>query len=110
VSNTFVWIIALIGTVTSVQYTLADTVTSESIRSTVYPYRTEVVRYQGITSGTTIGQQNWQVAEKALPAESARLVQAGDLGIVVQETTDGGYKVQSYRGGRPFPVIDPNEL
>jgi hypothetical protein len=63
VNNTFVWVVALIGTLTSIHYAAADTATSESIRSTFYPYRTEVVRYQGITSGMTIGQQNLQVAE-----------------------------------------------
>ena len=130
VNNTFVWVIVLIGTVTSVHYAAADTTISESIRSTFYPYRTEVALHQGITPGMILGQQNWQVAEKVLPVEIARLVQAGDLSIVVQETTDlparqayisateqhanavsldGGYRVHSYQGGRPFPVIDPTD-
>jgi hypothetical protein len=85
------------------------------------------VHHEGITPGLTIGQQNWQVAEKVLPVELLRVLQAGDFTIAVQETTDlpardayiaateqyanavsldGGYKVHSYQGGRPFPVID----
>ena len=100
---------------------------SEPLRSAFYPYNKETVRYEGITPGMTIGQQNWQVAEKVLPAEILRVLQAGDFTIEMQETTnlpareayvsateqyasavslDGGYKVHSYHGGRPFPVID----
>jgi hypothetical protein len=78
----------------------------------------------------TIGQQNWQVGEKLLPAEILQVLQAGDFRIEVQETTDlpardayvdatmqhasavslnGGYKIDSYKGGRPFPEIDQND-
>ena len=100
-------------------------------RSTFYPYSQEIARHQGITPGMTIGQQNWQVAEKVLPVGNCSgVLQAGDFSIVVQETTDlparqayisateqhasavsldGGYRVHSYQGGRPFPIIDPSD-
>jgi hypothetical protein len=77
--------------------------------------------------GITIDQHNWQVAEQMLPAEILRLIQAGDVTIAIQETTDfparpaylaateanaaqvaldGGTRITGYQGGRPFPVLD----
>jgi hypothetical protein len=128
--KTHVWTAVMIGALAPFQYAAAETVVSAVVQSAFHPNGTGIIRYEGISAGMTIGQQNWQVAEKVLPVEIARLVQAGDLSIVVQETTDlparqayistteqhahavsldGGYKVHSYQGGRPFPVIDPTD-
>ncbi|MBM4257695.1 MAG: DUF1329 domain-containing protein [Deltaproteobacteria bacterium] len=124
----YVWVAIVCGTLACGQQVGAEMVVAEALRSTFYPYSQETVRYEGITPGLTIGQQNWQVAEKILPSEILKTLQAGDFTITVQETTDlpvreayvaateqyansvsldGGYKVNSYQGGRPFPVIDP---
>ncbi len=129
-NRTFVWAAIVIGILTSFHYAAAETVVSEPFRSAFYPYSQETARHEGITPGMTIGQQNWQVAEKVLPAEILRVLQAGDFTITVQETTDlpareayvsateqyasavsldGGYRVHSYQGGRPFPIIDPSD-
>src|SRR4030095_1001565 len=103
---------------------LAATTISESVGLAFYPYSREPAHHEGITPGMTISQQNWQVAEKVLPGEVLRILQAGDFNFTVQETTDwpareayvaateqyasavsldGGYRVHSYQGGRPFP-------
>ena len=87
--------------------------------------------HQKIHPGITIDQQNWQVAERVLPPEILRIVQAGDFAIAVQETTDfpirpayqaateayapqvkldGGSRIEGYRGGRPFPVLEASDL
>ena len=128
VNKISVWAAVVFGALTSFSFATAQTVTSEPVQFAFHPYSKETVRHEGITPGMTVGQQNWQVAEKVLPAELARILQAGDFAITVQETTDlpvrdayvsateqyangvaldGGYKVNSYQGGRPFPVIDP---
>jgi len=125
-----VWAAVVFSILTSLPYAGADTAVTESVRSAFYPYSQETVGYESITPGMTIGQQNWQAAEKVLPAEILRVLQAGDFTIAVQETTDlpvrdayvsatvqhastvsldGGYQVHSYQGGRPFPVIDPSD-
>jgi hypothetical protein len=101
-----------------------------ALRSAFYPYADGTLQPQGIIPGLTINQQNWQVAEKVLPGEILRLVQGGDFTITVQETTDlpvrpayvdattkyfhavslnGGYKIDNYKGGCPFPIIDPTD-
>src|SRR5687767_13368182 len=124
------WIVVICGTLAFCQQAAAETTVSAAVRSAFYPYSREPVHHEGITPGMTISQQNWQVAEKALPGEVLRLLQAGDFTITVQETTDlpareayvsateqyasnvsldGGYRVHSYQGGRPFPVIDPSD-
>jgi len=43
---------------------------------------------EGITPGTKISKDNYQIAAKVLPPELLRVVQAGDLEITVQETSD----------------------
>lgn len=85
---------------------------------------------EGVPSGMTIDQHNWQSAERVLPQEILHLVQAGDFTITVQETTnfpvrpayqaateadalqvklDGGSRIEGYRGGRPFPVLEASD-
>ena len=97
-------------------------------QASLHLYSTGPLHHQGITPGMTINQQNWQVVEQLLPAEVAPLLRVGDFAITVQETTDlplretyiaatmanfanvtlnGGYKLEHYQGGRPFPIIDP---
>lgn len=85
---------------------------------------------EGVPSGLTIDQHNWQAAERFLPQEILHFVQAGDFTITTQETTnfpvrssylaatetyapqvrlDGGSRIEGYRGGRPFPVLDTSD-
>ncbi|MGE0821483.1 MAG: DUF1329 domain-containing protein [Candidatus Binatia bacterium] len=125
--RTIGWATLIIGVLASVQAVSAEPFPLTSLRAVFHPYHDGPVQYEGITPGMTIGQQNWQVAEKVLPTEVLQRVRAGDFTITVQETTDlppreayieatvakaetvsldGGYKVHSYQGGRPFPVLD----
>ena len=92
------------------------------------PYRHGSPQVDGITPGMTITQANVQVAEKVLPPEIVRVVQAGDFEIPVQATTDfpifedymqasikyagqvqlgADGELQNYTLGQPFPLIDP---
>lgn len=121
------WSLLMLGFLASTPPALAGTAASEPIRAAFYPYSDGALFQPGITPGTTISQHNWQMAEKVLPAEVLRLVQAGDFAITVQETTDlpvrapyitatiehfqdvsldGGYHINHYQGGLPFPVLD----
>jgi hypothetical protein len=109
---------------------LAALLPLEAIESSFHPYSTGPLRYQGVTPGMTIDQQNWRVAEQLLPAEVLHLIQQGDFTITVQETTDlplretyitatteqfasvsldSGYRIEHYRGGRPFPILHPTD-
>ena len=92
------------------------------------PYRNGSPQVDGITPGMTITKENVQVAEKVLPPEIVRVVQAGDFEIPVQATTDfpiledymqasikhagqvqldADGELQNYTLGQPFPLIDP---
>lgn len=122
------WLIAATGVFAAFPLVFAETATPEQMQKAFHPYSAGLPQHEGITPGMTIDQHNWQGAEDVLPAEVLRLVQAGDFTITVQETTDlpvrapyitataeyfqgvslnGGYHVDHYRGGRPFPVLDP---
>lgn len=124
------WLVVVLGLLISAPLAVAEPATPEPFQPTFYPYSAGAPRQDGITPGLTIDQHNWQVAESVLPAEVLRLVQAGDFTITVQETTDlparapyiaataehfpgvsldGGYKIEHYQGGRPFPVLDSND-
>ena len=93
-----------------------------------YPYRQGSLQVEGITPGMTINKSNAQVAAAVLPPEVLKVVQAGDLEITVQATTDVPVReeyinatvehaaqailgpegtLQSYVSGLPFPLIDP---
>jgi len=108
----------------------AETAVPEAVQSAFSLPATGTLQQEQITPGLTLNQQNWQLAEQALPVEILRLLQAGDFTMTVQATTDfpiresyvtataanlqavtlnGGYKIDHYQGGRPFPVIDPND-
>ena len=52
------------------------------------PYRNGSPQIDGITPGMTLTKENVQLAEKVLPPEIVRVVQAGDFEIPVQATTD----------------------
>jgi hypothetical protein len=103
---------------------------AEPLKTTFHPYSAGLPRYEGITPGLLIDQQNWQIAENLLPVEVLHLVRQGDFTITIQDTTDlpsrdsyiaataahflgvsldGGYKISQYQGGRPFPVLDPSD-
>jgi Protein of unknown function (DUF1329) len=122
------WVAALLGAFVAIPLALAEPTVPEPLRLAFYPYSIEPFRLGGITPGMTIEQHNWQVAEQFLPSEILHLLEIGDLTITVQETTDlparasyiavtaehfpsvaldSGYKIEHYRGGRPFPVLDP---
>ena len=92
------------------------------------PYRNGSPQIEGITPGMTLTKENVQLAEKVLPPEIVRVVQAGDFEIPVQATTDfpileaymqasikhagqvqlgADGELQNYTLGQPFPRIDP---
>ena len=93
-----------------------------------YPYRQGAPQVEGITLGMTINKNNAQVAAAVLPPEILKDVQAGDLKITVQATTDVPVReeyisataahaaqvtigpdgtLQNYLSGLPFPLLDP---
>ena len=92
------------------------------------PYRNGSLQIEGITPGMTLTKENVQLAEKVLPPEIVRVVQAGEFEIPVQATTDfpileaymqasikhagqvqlgADGELQNYTLGQPFPLIDP---
>ena len=100
----------------------------EQVLQAFYPYRQGVPQIEGVTPGMTINKDNFQVAEKVLPPELLWVVQAGDMEINVQETTDfpvreefvtatiehfaqaqpeNNGNIKNYSLGLPFPVLDP---
>ena len=100
----------------------------EKILAQFYPYRHGGPQVEGITPGMTINKDNAQVAAAVLPPEILKVIQAGDLEVPVQETTDvplreeyinatlaGAAQVtlgpdgtlSQYVAGLPFPLIDP---
>ena len=60
----------------------------EEVRLAFSPYRQGPPRVDGLSPGTTLTQSTWQAAAGVLPPEILRLLQAGELAITVQETTD----------------------
>ncbi|HJY83382.1 MAG TPA: DUF1329 domain-containing protein, partial [Candidatus Binatia bacterium] len=100
----------------------------EKILAEFYPYRQGGPQVEGITPGMTINKDNAQVAAAVLPPEVLKIVQAGDLEITVQATTDLPVReeyidatiahtaevtlrpegtLQNYVSGLPFPLLDP---
>ena len=105
-----------------------DAATREKILAEFYPYRHALPQVVGITPGMTINKDNAQVAASVLPPEVLKVVQNGDLEIIVQATTDLPVReeyvqatlthvgqvslgtddmLQNYVAGLPFPLIDP---
>jgi hypothetical protein len=95
------------------------------IRTSFHPYSQGGPRIPGLGPGVTLTATNAQVAREVLPDEILRLVIAGDLEILLQETTDlpprqdylsatitnadqatlnGGSTLHNYRSGTPFPL------
>ncbi|MBI3302590.1 MAG: DUF1329 domain-containing protein [Deltaproteobacteria bacterium] len=93
-----------------------------------HPYRQGSPRIPGLEPGVTLSRANAQLAREVLPAEVLQLLAAGDVEISIQETTDlpprpsyidatlqhsqsvslnGGYTLQHYQAGAPFPLLDP---
>ncbi|HEV8718517.1 MAG TPA: DUF1329 domain-containing protein [Candidatus Binatia bacterium] len=102
----------------------------EKLLEVFHPYREGSPQVEGITPGMKISKDNFQRAEKVLPPEILRVVQAGDLEITVQETTDvplhaeyiaasiehAGQaelgedgELKNYTKGLPFPLLDPSD-
>jgi hypothetical protein len=102
--------------------------TRERILAEFYPYRDGVPQVEGITPGMVINTTNASLAAAVLPPEVLKVVQAGDLEIPVQTTTDVPIReeyiaatlthagqatltpdgmIQGYVSGLPFPIIDP---
>jgi len=98
-----------------------------TIRAWLLPYNQGAPRVPGLEPGVTLTSSNAQLAREVLPEEVLRLVSGGDLSITIQETTnlpprsayldatiqysqgvvlDGG-KLENYRAGVPFPLLDP---
>ncbi len=101
----------------------------EKVLSVFYPYRQGPPQVEGITPGMKIDENNFQVAQKVLPPEILKSLQAGDFVITVQETTDmplreeyikatlesygkvelGDGELKNYVAGLPFPLIDSQD-
>ena len=124
------WSIVLGSLLAVTPLAIAETAIPEIVQSAFSLPAPGVLQQERLTPEMTLNQQNWQLAEQVLPAEILRLLQAGDFTITIQATTDvpiresyvtataanfqavalnGGYKIDRYQGGRPFPVIDPND-
>jgi hypothetical protein len=103
----------------------------EKILEVFYPYRQGAPQMDGITPGTKINQTNFQMAQEVLPPEILRVIQAGEMEITVQETTDFPLReeyvsatienfgqarigedeeLKNYTKGLPFPLLDPTDL
>lgn len=112
------------------QVTAQDATLQEKILVEFYPYRQGALQIDGITPGMTITKENAQVAASVLPPEVLKVVQAGDLEITVQATTDVPIReeyidatlthaaqvtlgtdgvLQNYVSGLPFPLFDPSD-
>ena len=126
----FLWSMVLGSILAVTPLATAETAIPDVVRSAFSLPATGTLQQEQITPGLTLNHQNWQLAEQVLPVEVLRLLQAGDFTMTVQATTDfpiresyvtataanlqtvalnGGYKIDHYQGGRPFPVIDPND-
>lgn len=96
-----------------------------------HPYREGAPRILGLEPEVALSSDNAQLAREVLPAEVLRLLEAGDLSITIQETTDlpprpsyldatvqysqnvtlnGKGTPENYRAGAPFPLLDPADL
>src|SRR5258705_12770730 len=60
----------------------------EQLLQVFHPYGQGGPKVDGIMPGMKLTKDNFQVAEKVLPPELLRVVQAGDMEITVQETSD----------------------
>jgi hypothetical protein len=102
----------------------------EQVVEVFHPYGQGGPKVEGISVGTKISKDNYQIAEKVLPPEILRVVQAGDIEITVQDTTDlplhSDYiaasiehfgqtqlgedgNLKNYTKGLPFPLLDPSD-
>src|SRR5713101_1741927 len=119
-------LLVLLGFGLPVQADMAqDADLKEKILAEFYPYRQGGPQVEGITPGMTINKNNAQVAAAVLPPEVLKLIQAGDLEITVQATTDLPVReeyinatiahtaqatlgpegtLQNYVSGLPFPL------
>ncbi len=107
-----------------------DDALKEKLLDVFHPYRQGGPRVEGISSGMKITKENAQVAEKVLPPEILRIVQAGDMEITVQDTSDfpllpeyiaasiehsgqaqigDDGNLQHYTNGLPFPLLDASD-
>ncbi len=102
----------------------------DAVQASFHPYKTGAPQHAGITAGMTLDQSNSHLAAPLLPAEVLQRLQTGEFTITVQETTDlpprvsyitatteqflnvsldGGFRINQYQGGRPFPLIDATD-
>lgn len=92
-----------------------------------HPYRQGTPRLPGLEPGVTLTHENAQLAREVLPTEILQLLSAGEFTVTIQETTDlpprpayleatlryaagvalEGERLVHYRGGVPFPLLDP---
>ena len=122
-------LLVLLGCSLSVQADMAQSSDlKEKILAEFYPYRQGGPQVEGITPGMSINKNNAQVAAAVLPPEVLKVIQAGDLEITVQATTDVPLREEyidatiahatqvaigsdgtllHYVAGLPFPLIDP---
>src|SRR5215203_6564342 len=100
------------------------------VQATFYSYAVEKPAVPGLTPGTTISKDSWEVAKDYLPPEILERIQHGEFFFSIQETTnlpvseayieatkkyadqvkigaDG--ELEGYVAGLPFPVLDLND-
>ena len=96
-----------------------------------HPYTQGPPRIPGLDPGVTVSRANVQLAKDVIPAEVFQRVEAGEVDLLIQETTDlppratyldatmrysqnvtltGGYALSNYTAGVPFPLLDPADL
>jgi hypothetical protein len=100
---------------------------AEQVSHSFFPYRQGPPRGSGLTPGSALSQDNWQVAQNVLPPEILDAVRNGELTILVQDTSDlpvspeyitatvehaqevsldESGNLTQYRAGLPFPLLD----
>lgn len=115
--------------VLTVKITFAEL--SDSVVQAMFsPYAAGKPTASGLTPGTTIAKDSWEVAKDYLPPEILERIQQGEFSFSVQETTDlpvseayieatkqhadqvrigESGELEGYVAGLPFPVLDPQD-
>lgn len=127
----FVRHLALVVCLTALSPVWADSSAPlDALQASFHPYRAGTPQHAGITVGMTLDQHNSHLAAPLLPTEVLQRLQSGEFTIPVQATTDlppresyiaatteqflgvsldGGFKINQYKGGRPFPLIEAQD-
>jgi hypothetical protein len=101
-----------------------------AIEAQFLPYALGAPHITGLDPGVTLSRSNAHLAHEVVPEEILHLLEAGDLEITIQETTDlpprqdyfnatiknagqaslnGGGTLHNYQAGAPFPLLDSTD-